>query len=163
MLTELLCGVAGAITGGAALAATAALRLHDERAIHRAAATTASIRLEAAQRERDTALDALHRLVQALESTGEYEVEHALDTARWVLQGGDYTGRLTAALTALDEVVQELADVRAHAEAHGIDLTSFAEHADQAIAVVHDHADRIEPAGALHHIRQLISRKHRAC
>jgi len=163
MLAELLCGVAGAITGGAALAATGALRLHDERAIHGAAATTASIRLDAAQRERDTALDALHRLVQALESDGPYEVEHALDTARWVLTGGDYPGRLRGAQDALQEVVQELADLRAHTEAHGIDLASFTEHADQAIAIVTDHANQVEPAGTLHLIRQIISRKHRAC
>ncbi|MBX6387034.1 MAG: hypothetical protein IRZ07_29330 [Microbispora sp.] len=160
MLAELLCGVAGAITGGAALAATSALRLHDERAIGNAAAAAASIHLQVAQRERDNALDALHILVQAIEVGDPRQIGPALDVARWVLSGSDYTGRLTAAQDALQEAEQDLADLRAYAEARGVDLASFAEHAEQALAIVRDHADQVDPAPALHTINDRISRDH---
>lgn len=155
MLAELLCGVAGAITGGAAVAATHALHQH-EQVINKAAVTSATARLGVARRERDNALDALHTLVQAAQAGDPKQIQHALDAARWVLSGGDYTGRLTAAQDALQEAEQELADLRAYAEARGINLASFAEHAEQALAIVRDHADRVQPAPALHTINDRI-------
>lgn len=62
--------------------------------------TDARIRADQA---RDSTLDVLAKLVAALESSEKYEVEAALDAAKWVLDGGDYTGRLRGAQNALYE------------------------------------------------------------
>ncbi|GAA0402644.1 hypothetical protein GCM10009530_63250 [Microbispora corallina] len=159
MWGELLFYTAGLTTGSILTWQAQKTRAEQERASTQAAAAALNARLEAAQRDRDSALDALSRLVLALETDGEYTVEHALDAAYWVLQGGNYTGRLRAAQQGHEEAEQELADLAAWAEAHGLPVASLDEHVDRAIAIIRDHADAAQPDEALHLIHQNITGK----
>ncbi|MEO3856128.1 hypothetical protein [Acrocarpospora sp. B8E8] len=94
----------------------------------------AKARLDA-ERERDAALDALKAVDAAHQSEDPVEIAAAVDAARWVLSGGDYTGRLRAATQALEN---ELAGA------------SVDEHAKQAPGMVwHSDLDDVAMGGRL--------------
>src|SRR5690606_2441136 len=109
--------LATALFTGSAVYAGAAWRLAKERDTHQREVEALRSELASTQKERDelrdlyeSALDALSPLTEA--ATTGHGIDAALDPARWVLAGGNYTGELRATQAALQEAEQELADLR---------------------------------------------------
>jgi len=156
MITEL----AAALFTGSAVYAGAALRLARDRDAHQAEIETLRSELASTQKERDelrdlyeSALDALSPLTEAAEAG--HGVDAALDPARWVLAGGNYTGELRAAREALEQAEADLDVLAAHLHEYGSDDVD--EHAARAIAIVRATADQVQPSpDALDRIRTRI-------
>lgn len=100
---------------------------------------------------RDSALDALAKLVAALESAEGYDVEAALDASRWVLNGNDFTGRLRGVQNGLEEAEGVLDRLRG-LPSEGVDA-----HAARIIAIFADIANQVEPADRIDAIRARIN------
>lgn len=152
MLTEL----AAALFTGSAVYAGAALRLAKERDAHQAEIEALRSELASTQKERDelrdlyeSALDALGPLTDA--ATTGHGIDAALDPARWVLAGGNYTGELRSARTALEQAEDDIDTLAALCAG---DSGDFDEHVHRAIAIVND---LVQPSpDALERIRARI-------
>lgn len=142
MWVEILIFASGAAAGGAALRFPAEHRADRQQADHEAETHALQSKLTAVERQRDSALDALHTLATAVE-TGD-GIDTALDRAHWTLAGGDYTGRLRAAQEALVQAEDDIDALAAHLHEYGCD--DFDEHAARAIAIVRAEAEQIEPS-----------------
>lgn len=141
MWVEILIFASGAAAGGAALYLPAEHRSTRQQADHEAETHALQSKLTAVERQRDSALDALHTLATAVE-TGD-GIDTALDRAHWTLAGGDYTGRLRAAQEAL---VQAEDDIDALAAICAGDSDDFEAQTDRAIAIVRAEADQVQPS-----------------
>lgn len=141
---------------------TSALAWLWDRAERRADAEQATARRrkdaqDKAEQARDSTLDAIAKLVTALESDTDYDVEAALDAAKWVLDGGDYTGRLRATQNAHEAAETELRDLRDRLTERGLLAEGVDAHAARIIAILADTANKVEPVGRLDAIRARVN------
>lgn len=110
-----------------------------------------------AEQARDSTLDAIAKLVAALESDQDYDVEAALDAAKWVLEGGDYTGRLRAVQNAHDAAEEDLRYLRARLAERGLLDQVLGVDDARLTAILAATADRVEPGRGIDAIRARVN------